>query len=80
MLLQQSPHRTAIQPAIALGARGPDRRPLGTIQHPELNARQVSCSAHNAAQRIDFPHYRAFGNPADGWIAGHLSYRFEILG
>jgi hypothetical protein len=65
---------------VTLGSRGPNGGPTGRIQHPKLDGRGVGIQAHETAKGIDFPHDLAFGLSTDGWVAGHLAERIEILG
>src|SRR5689334_25232969 len=51
--LQLCPDCPPIQPAIALRPRRPYRRPLGAIEHPELEPRAVSGATHDPAPRYD---------------------------
>jgi hypothetical protein len=44
-----------------------------------LDASEVGRSTHDSAERIYLTHNRTLGNPADGWIARHLTYGLEIL-
>jgi ferredoxin len=80
MPLQQRPHRTTVQRAIALRPRRSDGRSLGSIQHAELDAREIRRAPHHPTQRVHLAYDRALRDPADGGIAGHLADRFEILG
>src|SRR5881394_1998559 len=77
---QKRAHSSSIEPAIALRSRRPDGGALGTVQHAELDPRQVGGSAHDATQGIDFANDRALGDPADRGIARHLPDGFEVLG
>src|SRR6185369_757682 len=65
-------NRAAIETAIALSPRRPNRRPLAAIEHSELDRGEIRCSPHDPAQRIDLANDRAFGDSADRGIAGHL--------
>jgi hypothetical protein len=78
--LQQETHGSSVQPAIALCPRGPHRRSLGSVQHPELNAGQVGGPTHDSTERVHFAHYCALRNPADGGVARHLADGFQVLG
>jgi hypothetical protein len=78
--LELRPNRTPVQTTIALRPWGPDRRSLRTVEHPELDPRQIRGPAHNPAQRIDFPHHGPLGDPSDRGIAGHLADGLEVLG
>src|SRR5918994_1426667 len=80
MAFPQCLNCSAVQAAIALSSGRPHSRSLGTVQHPELNARKVGGSAHDAAESIDLAHHCALGNSPDRGVAGHLSYGLKILG
>ena len=58
---------------VALGARGPDGRAFFSVEHPELETGHAGVLAHFPAQGVDFTGQVAFGEAADGWIAGHLA-------
>ena len=53
---------------------------FGSIEDFELNTGPIDTAAHFAAQCVDFPHELAFGNAADGWIAGHFRHGVELHG
>jgi hypothetical protein len=76
---QEAPHRTSVEASIALSTRRPHRRSLGSVEHSELNPREIGCSAHYSAKRIDFAHDGSLGNSPDRWIARHLTDRLEML-
>ena len=76
--LEQRAHGTAVQRAVALGARGPYGGSLGAIEHPELDGRAIGGPAHDAAERIDLAHDGALRDAADGGIARHLADRVEV--
>jgi hypothetical protein len=69
-----------IQHAICLGAGRPNGRTFARIQDAELNSCVVRGGRHYAAKRIYFLDQMPFSNPADGWIAGHLPKRFDVVG
>jgi hypothetical protein len=72
-------HSSPIEPPVALGTRRPDRRPLGPVEHAELQPSSVGGSSHDPAQRVDLAYDGALGDPADRGIARHLSDGLEIL-
>ena len=78
--LEQLPHGAAVQRAVALRARRPHRRPLGAVEHPELERRTIAGTAHETAQRVDLAHHSALRDPADRGIAGHLADGVEVGG
>jgi len=80
LTLQHRSDRSPIESAIALGARRPDRRSLGSIQQSKLNSSPVGRPTHHPSQRVDFADDSALGNPTDRRVAGHLSYGLEVLG
>jgi len=61
-----------------LRARGPDGRPLGAVEHPELNRGPIGGAAHDAAQGVDLADDGALGDAPDGRIAGHLADGVEV--
>ena len=66
-------HGLPIQLSVGLSARALNRRPLGAVQQPELNAGGIGHSAHQAVQGIDLADEMAFSEPSDGRVAGHLA-------
>jgi hypothetical protein len=80
MLLYQLPDRAAVQTAIALRPRGPNRRALAPVQHPELQRGQVCRAPHDPAERIHLPDDGAFRDAANGGIARHLTNGLEGAG
>jgi hypothetical protein len=74
---EQCADGTPIEAAVTLRARSPDCRALAAIQHPELQAGQVSGPCHDAAECIDLANHRTFGHAADGRVARHLADGFE---
>jgi hypothetical protein len=79
LAFQEVPYRAPVQAPVTLRPRRPDCRTFGAIEHPKLNAGSVGCSPHNPAQRVNLTHHRPLSNSANGGIAGHLTYGFEIL-
>ena len=63
---------------VALGARGPDGGAAGGVEQAELDADGVGDFAHDAAEGVDFADQMAFGDAADGGIAGHLRDQVDI--
>jgi glucokinase len=52
----------------------------GTGSGAKLDAGQIGCMRHGAAERIDFLHQMPFANTADGGVATHLAQGFDIVG
>src|SRR4051812_10165189 len=73
VLLEEGSHTATVQPAIALSARCPHRWSFASIEHAELDHRQVSGFTHYSAQRIHFPDYCPLCDPTDCRIARHLT-------
>src|SRR5262249_37565918 len=64
---------------VALNSRGSYARPLGTIEHPELNPGQVRVDPHGAPQRVDFAHDMPLCQAANGGGTGHLANGVQVL-
>jgi hypothetical protein len=79
LLLEDRSHCPPIQATVALGPGRPDGRPLGPIQHPELNACAVGGPSHHPTQSIHLTNHRALGDSTDRRVARHLANGFEIL-
>src|SRR5215203_4604167 len=73
MLFHERSYGASIQSAVTLRARSPNRRPFASIEHPELNHREICSSTHDAAERIYFADYSAFRNTTDCRVARHLA-------
>jgi len=71
--------RLLVQHAVGLGTGGPHRRPLAGIEDAELDARLVGGQGHGATQGIHFLDQMAFADAADGWVAGHLPQRLDVV-
>ncbi len=54
-----------------MGARSAHRRAFAAIEDAKLDAAGVGDAAHEAVERIDFPHQVALAEAANGGIAGH---------
>ena len=78
--LHETPNRPPIETAVALGARRAYGGTLGSIEHPELDSREVGRPSHDATKRVYLAHDRALGDPADRRIALNLTDGFQILG
>jgi len=68
-----------IELAVRLGSRPPHRRTLPAVENPELDAADVSDTAHQAVERIDFPDQMALPEPANRRIARHGADRCESM-
>ena len=62
-------HGLRIELAIGLRARTAHGRTFAAIQKAKLDAALIGHPAHEAVQRVDFPHQVAFAEAADGRIA-----------
>ena len=71
-------HFYAVVLLVALGAGRPDRGAAGGVEEAELDADGVGDFAHDAAEGVDFAHQVAFGDSADGGVAGHLRDEVEV--
>ncbi len=80
LILNRLFHPKAIVLAVDLGPRRPDGRPFSGIELPELDACFVRRPGHLSAQGVDFLDQMAFGQSADGRIAGHVTDLIDILG
>ena len=63
----------AIEFAVGLGARAPDGRAFAAVEQRNWMPARIGDAAHDAIQRIDFPHQMALAEAANGRIAGHLA-------
>lgn len=80
VLLEQLANGPTIQPAVALGARCPDRRTLASIEHSELDARKVRRARHDASESVDLADNGALRDATDRRITRHMSDRVERAG
>ncbi len=71
-------HADAVEGLIALGAGRPDGGATGGVEQAELDAAGVGDLAHDAAEGVDLAHEMAFGDAADGGVAGHLGDEVEV--
>ena len=72
-------HMPAIELAVRLRARPLHGRPLGAVQHAELDARLVDHAAHQPVERIDLADEMPLAKTADRGIARHLADGFELM-
>ena len=70
--LQFFAHAGAVEGLVALGAGRPDGGASGGVEEAELDAAAVGDFSHDAAEGVDFADEMAFGDAADGGVAGHL--------
>src|SRR5260370_18353146 len=63
---------------VALRTWRPNGGPFLGVQHAELEAGHVRSLSHLTTQGINLTDQMAFGQPTDGWIAGHLANRITI--
>ena len=73
-------HGRAVERAVLLRPGPAHRRPLAAVEHAELDARLVGDAAHQPVERVHLAHQRAFGEPADGGVAGHRADGLALLG
>ena len=76
---QERAYRATIEPAIALRAGRPDGRPFRSVQHAELDPREIRRTTHHPAEGVYLPHHGPLGDPADRGIARHLADGLEAL-
>jgi hypothetical protein len=77
LILDEGASSSTIKSSITLRAGCPYRGTFASVEHSELESREVRCTPHNSAECIDFPHDCALCNAADGGIAGHLPDRLQ---
>ena len=80
VLLQQRPNRSAIEAAIALRPGSPHGRTFATVQHPELDHREIGGASHDATHRVNLSDDRSFRHAAYRRIARHLPDSLERAG
>ena len=73
-------HADAVERFVALGAGAPNGGTAGGVEKAKLDATTVGDFAHDAAEGIDLADEMAFGDAADGGVAGHLGDEIEIEG
>jgi len=56
------------------------RRTFPAVEHPRLQEIRIRCTAHLAAERINFPHEMPFRRATNRWVAGHISHPVEVYG
>jgi len=70
-------HCRRVELAVCLSARTAHGWAFPAIKNPKLDAAEISGSAHEAIERIDFPHKVTLSEPANCRIAGHGADRGE---
>ena len=76
--LQHLAHLHPVLPLVALRPRRPHRRPARGIQQAKLDPHSIRNLAHNAAQRVHFPHQVPLGDAANRGVARHLRDQIQI--
>lgn len=79
-LLEDLLHADAVELFVALSAGAPDGGAAGGIEETELDADVISDFAHQSAEGIDLADEVAFGDAANGRVAGHLRNEVGIHG
>ena len=69
----------AVELAVGLRARALHRRPLGAVQHAELDARLIDNAAHQPIECIDLAYEMTLAEAADGRVARHLADGLEFM-
>ena len=72
--------RGGVRLAVGLASGRPDRRSLGAVQQPELDAGGIRQLAHHPAEGVDLVHQVALRGAADGGIAGHAADGRRLAG
>ena len=70
LILQLPQHQPLVQGLVDLGSQRADRRPLGAVEHADLDQGPVRHPGHGPAQSVDLPDQHGLGRAADGRIAG----------
>ena len=76
--LQHLSHFDSVLALIALRPRRPNRRTARCIQQAKLDPHRIRNLAHNATQRVHFPHQVALGDAANRGVARHLRDQIQI--
>ncbi len=64
-------HFGKIDFTVCLRAGALHRRPLASVEQPELNARTVRDAPHDTVKRVDLANKMTLAQPSDRWIARH---------
>ena len=80
LVFEDFAHFYAVEGFVALGPRGPDGWTAGGVEEAELDSGGVGDLAHDSAEGVDLADEMAFGDAADGGVAGHLRDEVEIEG
>lgn len=79
-IIQQIPMQVAlVQVSVDLRPRSMNRGSFGGIQDSVVNAGQVTYSAANAIQGVNFFDQGSLGYSAKGWIAAHFANGIDSL-
>ena len=70
--LQQLGDRRAVELAVRLDARTPDRRPLAAVEHAPVDRRAVGRARHQPVEHVELAHQMALADAADRRVARHL--------
>src|SRR5215472_14071016 len=70
----------AIETAVRLRPRAPDRRSFAPVQNAELDPGTVDGAAHDAVESVDLAHQMPLAEPTDRWVARHLADRCPPVG
>ena len=73
-------HSGFVQNAIGLSARCPHCRAFAGVEGAKLNASNIGCQGHDAAQGIHLPHQVPFADSANRGVATHLPQGLYIVG
>ncbi|BCH64445.1 hypothetical protein RvVAT039_16610 [Agrobacterium vitis] len=69
----------AVKLSVGLSSRPSYRRSFLTVKQPELNSGGISASAHESAERINFPDKVPFAQTANGRITRHNTDRIASM-
>ena len=72
-LLDNPLHLHLVELLVGLRSGAVHGRPLGSIQHTELDAGSVDGAGHHATEGVDLPHELRLPHAADGRVAAHLA-------
>ena len=78
--VQQLSDSAAIESAVGLNPRTPDRRTLAAVEHAAVNRRPVGRARHQAVEHIELPDQMPLADAADRRVAGHLAGVFGTEG
>jgi hypothetical protein len=72
VLAQQLTDCPAINPAVGLHARPPNRRPLTAVKHTPVNRSVIGSPGHQAIEDIELANEMSLAHPANRRVARHL--------